>query len=331
MRIQYIDFTKGFAIILMLLGHTIPTINCIHIWIYSFHMPLFFIICGILINEKEKSEKSYRYRDIMIRRLYTGWIPYYTFGIILALFYLTLDIVANKPNTFGVHIFKLLTFQGIDSLWFLPIYIFAELIVIAINKLQHNKKKIHLSITIGSFIVISVFSNLMQIWYLDIIYKILIGIFCIEIGMLISKFSVINKISIYLSLILIICGFLLAQINGDVEMSASNIGNPIIYFLCVLITSIAIMSLFKKIENYKILSLNVLETYGKNSIVLLCTNNLLIEMIRLFDYKYTGNALINLGMIGSVIFTLILMLVEWWIIKFVNKGLFAPLFGYFKK
>jgi len=171
----------------------------------------------------------------------------------------------------------------------------------------------------------------MQIWYLDIIYKILIGIFCIEIGMLISKFSVINKISIYLSLILIICGFLLAQINGDVEMSASNIGNPIIYFLCVLITSIAIMSLFKKIENYKILSLNVLETYGKNSIVLLCTNNLLIEMIRLFDYKYTGNALINLGMIGSVIFTLILMLVEWWIIKFVNKGLFAPLFGYFKK
>ena len=44
MRLRYIDFTKGLAIILMIFGHTMSKINCLHIWIYSFHMPIFFII-----------------------------------------------------------------------------------------------------------------------------------------------------------------------------------------------------------------------------------------------------------------------------------------------
>ena len=54
MRLRYIDLTKGFAIILMLWGHTMTLVNSIHIWIYSFHMPIFFIICGILIRIKEE-------------------------------------------------------------------------------------------------------------------------------------------------------------------------------------------------------------------------------------------------------------------------------------
>ena len=54
MRLRYIDLTKGFAIILMLWGHTMTSVNGIHIWIYSFHMPIFFIMCGILIRIKEE-------------------------------------------------------------------------------------------------------------------------------------------------------------------------------------------------------------------------------------------------------------------------------------
>ena len=42
-RIKWIDLTKGVAIFLMVCGHTgIPSL--ISNWIWSFHMPLFFII-----------------------------------------------------------------------------------------------------------------------------------------------------------------------------------------------------------------------------------------------------------------------------------------------
>lgn len=54
MRLRYIDLTKGLAIFLMLWGHTMTSVNSVHIWIYSFHMPIFFIICGILIRIKEE-------------------------------------------------------------------------------------------------------------------------------------------------------------------------------------------------------------------------------------------------------------------------------------
>lgn len=46
-RIKWIDLTKGVAIFLMVCGHTgIPSL--ISNWIWSFHMPLFFIISGML-------------------------------------------------------------------------------------------------------------------------------------------------------------------------------------------------------------------------------------------------------------------------------------------
>ena len=73
-----------------------------------------------------------------------------------------------------------------------------------------------------------------------------------------------------------------------------------------------------------------MEKYGKNTIVLLVTNNLLIEMIRLIDYKITGNILIRLGIFGSILFTVGLLIIEWWFIKVAN-GPLGFLFGRMRK
>lgn len=78
-----------------------------------------------------------------------------------------------------------------------------------------------------------------------------------------------------------------------------------------------------------ILILKVLELYGKNSIVILCTNNLLIEIIRLLDFKIMGNALISMGMSGSILLFIVLMLIEYPIIQLAN-GILAPIFGNIK-
>ena len=71
MRLRYIDFTKGLAIILMIFGHTMSKINCLHIWIYSFHMPIFFIICGIIMCRKGRQKSYSLLKEKIIRRWYT--------------------------------------------------------------------------------------------------------------------------------------------------------------------------------------------------------------------------------------------------------------------
>ncbi len=51
-RLQYIDVLKGIAIILVLIGHR--SVNeYVTVFIYMFHMPLFFFISGYLDRMKE--------------------------------------------------------------------------------------------------------------------------------------------------------------------------------------------------------------------------------------------------------------------------------------
>lgn len=333
MRLRYIDLTKGFAIVLMLLGHTMTTVNKVHMWIYSFHMPIFFIICGILIYTKESQDKSkYKTGDLVIRRLYTAGIPYFIFGFLLAGFYSILNIIANEPLSFGTRLFKLFTFQGIDSLWFLPIYVFADIVMICVgsNTKVFAKGCYRFAVAALSFIIVFLFQSYLMTWYFDILYKMLLGICFIEVGIIISKFRIAEKLPLCGSFVFLTIGYILAQMNGEVEMSASNIGNAAIYFPCAIVTSIAVISLMKKVENYKWNILKYLEEYGKNTIVLLVTNNLIIEIIRLIDYKFFGNFMIQLGMIGSIVFTIILLIIEWWIIR-MSRGPLAPVFGHIKK
>lgn len=60
-RLRYIDIAKGMAILCMVLGHTYSMQEkpFIFIWIYSFHMPLFFITSGILYRIKRSGEQKY--------------------------------------------------------------------------------------------------------------------------------------------------------------------------------------------------------------------------------------------------------------------------------
>lgn len=45
-RLVWVDLAKAVAIIAMILGHEIGEDNSLHVWIYSFHMPIFFILSG---------------------------------------------------------------------------------------------------------------------------------------------------------------------------------------------------------------------------------------------------------------------------------------------
>ena len=50
-RIAWLDIAKGIAIICTIIGHNIPVGGNVRNLIFSFHMPLFFILAGYTIKE----------------------------------------------------------------------------------------------------------------------------------------------------------------------------------------------------------------------------------------------------------------------------------------
>lgn len=51
-RFEWIDIAKGFACLLVIVGHTISPESALYRYIFSFHMPLFFILAGYTFNPK---------------------------------------------------------------------------------------------------------------------------------------------------------------------------------------------------------------------------------------------------------------------------------------
>ena len=74
-RISWIDFAKGIAIILVVLGHSIDE-GSLQKFIYVFHMPFFFVASGFLLNlDKWGGAENYKpFADKLVRRLL---VPYY--------------------------------------------------------------------------------------------------------------------------------------------------------------------------------------------------------------------------------------------------------------
>ena len=83
-RLQYIDMVKGFSILLVVLGHILPSDSILMIWIYSFHVPIFFILVGWLSYKKKY--KSIEMKQKINKEVKSLLYPYATFSIIFILY-----------------------------------------------------------------------------------------------------------------------------------------------------------------------------------------------------------------------------------------------------
>jgi len=120
-RLDYIDMAKGIGIILVVLGHIIYTEESIRVWISSFHMPLFFLIAGIVMAIKNES-------NIDIRKKFNSLIiPYMWFSLI--------DFIIDIGNVllgkidisvFITNLISSVTFYGKSVLWFLTALFLSE-------------------------------------------------------------------------------------------------------------------------------------------------------------------------------------------------------------
>lgn len=305
LRLLYIDYVKGIVVLLLLFSHASPSEGVLKTWIFAFHMPIFFIVCGILIQLKYSNKETFNATVYLKKRYNNIFKPYLFFGLLLCIFYCCINVLSGEAVGYS-HLIRLLTLQGIDSLWFLPVYFFAEfLFLLFSNKIKINGMIILVILAIlcvGGEVVSSSFGQ---------VKRVLVGYVFIYVGYICAKFKIINEINMKLGIILLLVFSLSACLNDFSSMF--NINNPFLFFVNAIGISIAIMAIshnfekqFAEFAERK----SLLYFWGVNSIIVLCTNNILIETIRLLDYQLTGNILLSKGLFGDFIFFVILTLLE---------------------
>ncbi len=126
-RNRALDIAKGIAIILVVIGHAVPDsttrqgissggLALLHSLIYSFHMPLFFLISGYFVDTL--SEKFTRKQQIW-KKFQRLMVPYIFVGLAYMPCKLLLSQFANKPFELS-NLWKMVIGVNPDGeLWFL--------------------------------------------------------------------------------------------------------------------------------------------------------------------------------------------------------------------
>ncbi len=149
-RLDYLDRAKGILIILVVIGHiwqSGPVFNVI----YAFHMPAFFVISGILMNETRSYEKDFG--SFFGSRLFSFGIPFIWIEILGCLtdivrHGITLNIKGYLYNTLTLHF-------NDPNLWFIKDLFLIELLFFWLVRLL--KKKPFVFATAAILFVLSLF------------------------------------------------------------------------------------------------------------------------------------------------------------------------------
>ena len=122
-RVEYVDTAKGYLMLLVVIGHVLIVLNphyaklyytAPQAFIYTFHMPAFFIIHGILFDVEKWQERSTK--EFFVRRFQTLMIPYCFFELIGMLWR-----IAFFGQSLWTGLYNLVTVRcNVGADWFLP-------------------------------------------------------------------------------------------------------------------------------------------------------------------------------------------------------------------
>lgn len=269
-RIKYIDTVKGIGILLVVIGHHLRIVSVFD-WIYSFHMPLFFIVSGYVYVPKDND-----FKDFVRRKARTLLWPYFTFSIISILWSLFVKYVLHGEVDLFNNVVLSLSTYGNGPIWFLTSLFWAVILFeVGIRWNKIVQFSVILSI-IG--IIISVFLKGYSELYLPVQYALryvgraFIGESFLAIGFYLNRLVVKSSKILELSMIGILGAIsLLAFRFNSVDLVRCMIGNPFLYYLLALSGSLFLILVYK---NTRIQDSVILNFLGKNSLTIMAIHTL---------------------------------------------------------
>ena len=272
-RITYIDAVKGIAILLMLLGHILIFFrnktgnnhSDLLILIYTFHMQVFFILSGILYNEKKWQGNIVGFVRSRFRTL---MIPYIFFDIIGGIINLFINNNINY-NELRTVVYNTITIQpNIGPNWFFSAMFIANILTYICIK--YYKEWFKYIMIIPIFIIAikqPIESNVINIFARGII-----GFYCMILGYKLRQYycgEIVKRWdSIIISFIILV---VISKLNGQLDVWSCTINNPILMLIGGLTGAYCLIGIAQHFNNF------IFQYVGKNTITLLCTHLLLIK------------------------------------------------------
>lgn len=265
-RIDYIDNAKGILILLMVIGHIFPH-GYVQTFIYTFHMPAFFVINGILFHYS--SSLRMPVHKMILQRTYSLLVPFLFFEIIAM--FVQMYVYGVLLNVKG-YIYGLLTLTYYnDPCWFLIATFCANVIFVLLQKIKND----YIIGTITVVITVFCYWNPLQITQPDILRSGL-ALGFITLGYYGSKLLLMDsKIYFFVSIVITV---VVSAMQGETSFVEFNFKNPILYVLG------AISGTYMILFIAKIFKSTLIEYLGKNSLIVMATHWLFIMCI----HKYCG-------------------------------------------
>lgn len=157
------------------------------------------------------------------------------------------------------------------------------------------------------------------------VMKVLVSLSFFITGILVAKLGLLLRINLWLAVLLLVAFSVTTMWSGFSAIGSLQFPRQSLYFLTAVMISLSILA-FCSIPKDDSNTFPLLTLFGQYSIVVLCTNNLLIEIIRLLDYKLAGNFLLGQGLFGSALFFIILAVIEYGLIR-LSQGRLGVIFG----
>ena len=324
---------------MVILGHIQYISETTRVFLVSFHMPLFFILSGLLMQIS--SEKERPLIDNIHRKARRMLLPYFVYSCLDIIIYIGYYLLTGRDGgwpTVFMDIAMSLTFYGMSVLWFLPAIFIAEVLFLVLLRMGERIAGLFSGLLwISAYFLNTALENLNRLKGQDMIFSLfhlfsvalLRGIICmgfIAIGYYISlgwshlgrrealspiKFSSITKIAdLFLGFDFLVLTFVLSWINGMTDLHFLLLGNPFIYILAAVSGSLGVILLCKAFEGAS-RGLRLISYYGKNSLMVMATHLdfyvlLAAEIGAQHFTKYmTGNQKNTAFIILTFIFTLI--------------------------
>ena len=271
-RINWVDSAKGIGILCVILGHTHVPMD-VHTFIYSFHMPLFFLLSGLFLLKKQKT-----FKEELVGKARSLLVPYVLFNLLLLVFFKLLMPAARGEALQGADVLTAL--QGIVTgdrfhswLWFLPCLFWAEMVLVACDRLHKNRTWLGLGL-LGLGCLVNHWVGRPLPMSAD---NVLLAAGFISLGIWFRDHEVKGRWWMFVLLAAVYAVF--AELSLDttkgkgIEMYLSRYGNYAYFVLAALAAIFLILLLVRKAPDCKPLC-----WLGKNSLLIYCTHTMVLQI-----------------------------------------------------
>ncbi|MGZ0655550.1 acyltransferase family protein [Coraliomargarita sp. W4R53] len=254
-RLFWLDYLKAFGIFLVVYGHSGSVNPEVGRWIYSFHMPLFFLISGYLFSDKSILSD---FRPFLLKNIGAIIPPYVLFSLLGYAAWVSVGRHMGSNTELDIPIYYpiLATFYGTGTpdsfcvqpipLWFFPCLLMSRVIVFGLFRMKGFMPIILSVLLCGIGFLIP--RGIALPFEFE---TALVAQFFLTLGIYARRSNAIYRITSrdfgIFAVALLLVGSFLATMNVSVDMRTSKFGNPILFFTSSIMISMAFTLAFREL------------------------------------------------------------------------------------